>query len=326
MEIKFFKVSVIIPVYNGQSYIIECLDSVFKQTLTGIEVIVVNDGSTDQTGKILKEYETKFSNLIVITQNNNGQGSARNRALEIARGKYIYFLDSDDFIDTLALEKLYENAEKYDAEIVTFNTKSFSDNNTDEIINHYKRTLTDQNIYNGKKFFSYCVEKGEFYPTVWLYFFKKSFLNSFRFIEGIVYEDTPFCCRVFNMCERLLYVDCVFHHRRIHSNSTMTSQVSNYKMRSNLVGLDDIIECFSKLNLCDNIYRHFASWIASTHFYHLRYIEECDDSTWQICEQFIQILKRNKMLFSKQFVKEYVKLFINKPTRAIKQVLLYLHN
>ena len=106
------KVSVVIPVYNTYKYLPECLESVINQTLADIEIICINDGSTDFSSKILEEYASKDKRIKIISQNNQGVSCARNRGLEIARGEYIYFLDSDDKITLTALEELYDIAEK----------------------------------------------------------------------------------------------------------------------------------------------------------------------------------------------------------------------
>ena len=92
------KVSVIIPVYNTENYLRECLDSVLAQTLREIEVICVDDGSTDNSLNILKEYQNKDTRIVVLTQENRSAGAARNYGLSIAKGKYLSFLDSDDFL------------------------------------------------------------------------------------------------------------------------------------------------------------------------------------------------------------------------------------
>ncbi len=107
------KISVVIPVYNRQGYIRECLDSVLGQTLKEIEIICIDDGSTDCTYDILMDYCRKHTNIVVLHQDNQGAGSARNRGIEHARGKYICFMDSDDYYaEDCALEHLYESAEK----------------------------------------------------------------------------------------------------------------------------------------------------------------------------------------------------------------------
>lgn len=110
------KVSVVIPVYNAEKYLKRCLDSVINQTFRDIEVICVNDGSLDGSARILEEYARLDSRVIVLNQENSGQGAARNNGLKIARGEYIGFVDSDDWIDLDFFEKLYAAAKKYDAD------------------------------------------------------------------------------------------------------------------------------------------------------------------------------------------------------------------
>ena len=105
------KVSVIVPVYNVEDYLCECLDSLITQTLSDIEIICINDGSTDNSLEILTNYSKRDSRIKIITQENKGLSSARNRGFEFINGKYTYFIDSDDILKSDALEKLYNLAE-----------------------------------------------------------------------------------------------------------------------------------------------------------------------------------------------------------------------
>jgi glycosyltransferase involved in cell wall biosynthesis len=111
------KISVIIPVYNVEKYLADCLKSIMNQTLSDIEIICVNDGSTDNSLKILKDYSVRDSRIKIINQTNKGAGAARNRGLEIAKGEYLYFIDSDDFADKKILEKLYKKITKTNSDI-----------------------------------------------------------------------------------------------------------------------------------------------------------------------------------------------------------------
>ena len=114
-------VTIIIPIYNCERYLSKCLDSAINQTLKNIEIICVDDGSTDSTPKILHEYSDKDSRIIVITQKNSKQGCARNRGLEIAKGEYVTFLDSDDWLDANYCELLYNAVKKIDVNIAVAN-------------------------------------------------------------------------------------------------------------------------------------------------------------------------------------------------------------
>ena len=122
------KVSVIVPVYNVEIYLADCLDSVLQQTLKDIEIICINDGSTDKSPEILAEYAKKDPRITIISQENKGLSSARNRGLEVATGEYVAFLDSDDWVDPDYYEKLYNTAVKYDAQIACSGYKRCSEN------------------------------------------------------------------------------------------------------------------------------------------------------------------------------------------------------
>ena len=114
------KVSVILPVYNVEKYIRQCLDSIVNQTLKDIQIICVDDGSTDSSPEIIEEYARKDSRVIAIHQENGGAGAARNNGLRHAAGKYLSFLDSDDFFELNMLEEAYNCAEQYGADFVVF--------------------------------------------------------------------------------------------------------------------------------------------------------------------------------------------------------------
>ena len=126
------KVSVIIPVYNVEKYLGECLDSVLRQTLEDIEIICVDDGSTDGSAKMLAEYAAKDPRIRIITQANAGLSAARNVGMDAATGKYIYFLDSDDYIKDDAMEKCFSICERDGLDQLVFNSEClFEDESMD---------------------------------------------------------------------------------------------------------------------------------------------------------------------------------------------------
>ncbi|MEI3161840.1 MAG: glycosyltransferase [Lachnospirales bacterium] len=140
-------ISIIVPVYNAEKYICQCMDSLVNQTLESIEIIAIDDGSTDNSLNILEKYKNNDSRVKIICQKNSGASVARNKGLEMAQGDYIFFLDADDYIDNSAFSAMYENAIKYNVDIITFNCKSFSDEN-DNVAERYNRSLDDRkNIF-----------------------------------------------------------------------------------------------------------------------------------------------------------------------------------
>ena len=121
------KISVIIPVYNAEKYLEKCLDSILQQTFREIEVICVDDGSQDASKQILRRYASQDARVIVVEQKNMYAGVARNRGMELAKGKYLIFLDADDFFHPDMLRRAYACSEQYRADITIFNVKCFSD-------------------------------------------------------------------------------------------------------------------------------------------------------------------------------------------------------
>ena len=112
-----YKVSVIVPVYNVEQYLSDCLESICRQTLKGIEIIVVNDGSTDNSLSIIKSFQQKYSNIKLINKKNGGLSSARNAGIDMAVGEYLFFVDSDDFITPDYVATLYGLCEKYNCKL-----------------------------------------------------------------------------------------------------------------------------------------------------------------------------------------------------------------
>ena len=190
-KIKMVKTSVIIPVYNVEQYLPKCLDSVINQTLQDIEIICVNDESPDNCDKILAEYAQKDKRIIVLNEKNSGQGSARNRGLEIAKGKYIQFLDSDDYYEPNCCEEMYNLMEEHkDIDVACFDTNIVYD--AYEFRKNFD-SIYFQMRYKGKqKVKTFMISSVD--CNCWNKIFRKSFIdkNNLRFPEKLHYEDYAF--------------------------------------------------------------------------------------------------------------------------------------
>ena len=221
-----YKISVIIPVYNSEKYISECLDSVIDQSLKDIEIICVNDGSEDNSLNILNEYASKDNRIKVISQPHtvNGAGSARNRGIEIARGKYISFVDSDDYIEPNFLQKMYEVAEEYDADIACSGIIRETENENKIQLKFEEIKVSDNPDDNLK------VSKSLPYPYPWNKIYKREFIVSYgiKYVEDIYYEDYIFTPLVITKAEKLISVPDVFYHYMERKDS-VTSTKSNIK-------------------------------------------------------------------------------------------------
>ena len=217
-------ISVIIPIYNVEEYLRECVDSVLNQTFSNFEIILVDDGSTDSSGEICDEYVEKDERITVIHQKNGGLSVARNTGLSEASGKYVYFLDSDDYISENALATLIDIAENDKSDIVFFDAVSFADTDDFTVKQNYIRKnkyLTD----NGYDVFASLTKSKEFHSAVPLLFINKEFLHnsSIKFIPGILYEDMVFTYQLFCSAETVSQCSRALYHRRYRKDSIMTS-------------------------------------------------------------------------------------------------------
>ena len=235
-------ISIIIPVYNTEKYLIPCVDSVLNQTYQNYEIILVDDGSTDKSGKICDTYAEKDNRITVVHKSNSGQSYARNAALDIAKGKYIYFLDSDDYIDDKLLEKLVKSAEENNADVVFFEAKSFVDDEDNQLSNGIQRRFeyVRKNKYdncNGQEQFIRLKNNNEYYVCTPLHFYKKEYLdkNNIRFKEGIIHEDNLFSAAVYLHDGLTVHMPCSDYMRRLRYQSTMTAKNDShliYRYRS----------------------------------------------------------------------------------------------
>lgn len=223
-------ISVIIPVFNTEKYLRECVDSVLNQSYQNYEVVLVDDGSSDNSGIICDEYNEIDDRIKVIHKANGGQSSARNAALNIAKGKYIYFLDSDDYIGDSLLELLVKTAEENNADFVFFEAQSFMDNeNTLEnsIINNFDYVRThDYECFNGQKQLVNLMKNQEYYVCTPLHFYKREYLDrhSIRFEEGIIHEDNLFSASIYLHDGISAHLSNNGYYRRLRNQSTMTTR------------------------------------------------------------------------------------------------------
>ncbi|MBE6141090.1 MAG: glycosyltransferase family 2 protein [Methanobrevibacter sp.] len=222
------QVSIIIPVYNPGKLLITCLDSVKKQTLTNIEILCIDDGSTDNSYQILNNYSQKDKRFKIFSQKNLGAGSARNKGIEKAKGEYIIFLDSDDWIESDMCEKLYNLAKKLDVDLVLFDTiRHLADNNSKTLI-HFQKDEFKENYEN--YIFNYTFIKDKimngFYGVIWSKFYRAKFIkdNHIQFPNHKMYNDVEFHVKTLLLAHKIAYFPKIFYHYvRIGQSSLQTS-------------------------------------------------------------------------------------------------------
>ena len=229
------KVSVIVPVYNNEKFLDKCLSSLVKQSLKDIEIICVNDGSTDSSLDIINKYKKKDSRVIVLSQENQGAGASRNNGIEIAKGEYISFVDADDWLERKALKTLYENAVKNDSDMVLFDAVErlpkrkkkeriyFSDDDIEEKVDF------DSFVFD----YHYCkrlVMNAMF--VVWSKIYRTSFLkeNDIRCDTYKIFNDVQFHIESMLLARRISYVPKIlYNYNKLNEDSLQTSKSNSNK-------------------------------------------------------------------------------------------------
>ena len=215
------KISVIVPVYNVEAYLEECLEHVINQTFKDIEVICINDGSTDRSPDILNEFAQDDGRIRIINQENHGLGAARNGGIELAKGDYIYFMDGDDFLELTALEELYEISTKHDTDFTIFKLNNFDDKTKKPISDdYYSMPHLKQRV--GDEVFCYSdVEDMALRLAVNSQgnFFKRQFIDDLRFPEGLLFEDNVFFTKALFKAGRIFFYDRFLYNRRVREDS-----------------------------------------------------------------------------------------------------------
>ena len=231
------KVSIIVPIYNVEKYLAGSLDSALAQTLSPIEILCVNDGSTDSSPKILERYAALDTRIKVIHQPNGGLSAARNTGMDAAQGEYLYFLDSDDQIAAPdVLEKLYTRAHADKLDMLFFEAcVSYEGDElcgiASEPPDFYHRRHDYPDILTGQALYALMDARSEYRPSAWLYLLHREFVNSskLRFPFGLCHEDEVFTLEALSFAQRTACVPLCGYNRLWRAGSIMTD--SNYAFR-----------------------------------------------------------------------------------------------
>ena len=241
-------VSVIIPVYNGETYLKECLDSVIRQSFSHWEMICINDGSTDGSLRILEDFARMDDRIRVLSQDNQGQSAARNAGMRCALGAYILFLDCDDRLMPDALERLTERAAEDQLDILYFDGETFFNDglDTEEKFAGYRQVyhakITISGTLTGTEMFRTLYESGSYRVSVCMQLFRRTFLQEtgMTFYPGILYEDNLFTMKTMTQAKRTGYCHQTFYMRRIRPNSIVTQSKDYRHLRSYVIAYTQI--------------------------------------------------------------------------------------
>lgn len=260
------KISIIIPVYNIEKYLRECLDSCINQTLEDIEIICVDDCSTDDSYKILEEYQAKDSRIKILRHEvNKNLGAARNTGLANATGEYIWFVDSDDYIDTKACQILYDAIKEFDVDMLCFSALKFVD--TDErrqfiYDKYYHQGVQINKVYHPKTNWKEIVFSN-LNVTAWAYLTKRTLLQNFRFREGVWHEDTDFTPILLSSVDSFCYIPYTAYFYRVNQNSIVQKPMSQKRLEDQIAvaeSLDKFVQ-ENKLSKGHFLYKHLNTMI-----------------------------------------------------------------
>ena len=264
------KVSVILPIYNVAPYLEEAFDSLLHQSLKDIEIIAVNDGSTDNSEEIIRKYQRNDTRIVFYSQENQGQSVARNLALEHASGEYIYMMDSDDVLSSPdVLLTCYEYAKLNDADFIFFDREQFSEDYVRfSVPVHSTRYVEENKRYEGETLLNQMLDTTSYNCVVWLLLINHDFLKrtGLRFYPGIIHEDELFTTELMLSGSSIYCLKKSFVKHRIRSASTIGKSFTRRNMDCYLTVADELLR-FSQKPIIHKYLRYTLSKVFYTgHF------------------------------------------------------------
>lgn len=315
------KVSIIVPIYNVEKYLERCIDSLIGQTLDDIQIILVNDGSTDNSGKIAKEYAIKYQDKIIyLEKENGGLSDARNYGLLYATGEYIGFLDSDDYIDKEAYKAMYDKAKQENADYIE----------CDFIWEYPNKIKEDKRVeYKNKK------EMLAFVRVVaWNKLIKREVIeeNNLEFPKGLRYEDVEFTYKLIPHLNKVSYINKYFIHYTQRENSI--ANVQNARTAEIFTILDDVINYYKENEFYkeyeDELEYNYTRYLLCSSLKRICKIQDKEtrirliNETWNKLNSEFPNWKKNKVLNSVNIGKNKYMRTMNKFTYTIYTKLFKL--
>ncbi|MBP2114403.1 glycosyltransferase [Paenibacillus silagei] len=212
-------VSIIVPIYNVEQYLVRCLKSLVNQTYKNIEIILVDDGSPDNCGDICDEYSKRDNRVKVVHKKNGGLSDARNSGLKIAQGEFVLFVDSDDFIELDAVEKLLAYANENRLDVVCGNAYRIKDANSSKYI--MIGGTSNNKVMTGEQYLVDCIKYKKFSVAVWTRMYRRDLIqnNNIYFTRGLLHEDENWTPKLLLAAERVGYLNYSFYNYLIRDNS-----------------------------------------------------------------------------------------------------------
>ena len=242
-----FNVSLIIPIYNVESYLARCLTSVINQTLSNIEIICINDGSTDDSLTILSDFAKNDSRIVIFDRDNYGLGATRNFAVNKAKGEYLLFVDSDDWIDIDTCKKLYTVAKTNNLDILQAKFDRVDDLGKATYYNFFNSYPTDK-VFTGLNFFNAAKPLLSYnWDKLWNrdFFIENKLYNP----EGVYYEDLATTFKGYICAKRVMYLNYCFYHYFVNTNSITNIELNRRHIKGRIYQFNAIVELLNKYDL-----------------------------------------------------------------------------
>lgn len=315
------KVSFIVPVYNVEMYLHDCLLSLVSQTYSNIEIILINDGSTDNSLKILEEFSKKDNRIIIINQENAGLSTARNVGLECAHGDYLFFVDSDDYVSLDAAEKIAKAIQMNGKlDILNFSLQYIFPNNVfkDDML-----FIPNNRVLKGKVFLMECISKGCFRASVCRKVFRRKYLleKKIKFQPGMLYEDLLFSITSHIYANAVSSIsDILYYYRRTHVNS-ITNSISPRDIdviKTVEAARTLLLKSDNQTILESAIWQIFIfKWVANATFFKYPVLSFTSIQGWRNC----RYIKQNKTF--RPYIKATKKYASNRNLRISASLIYY---
>lgn len=306
--------SVVMPVYNVEKYLHESIESVLNQTFKDFELIIVNDGSSDESLNIAKQFKEKDSRILILNQKNAGLSAARNAGIKRAKGQYIYFLDSDDYLKNDFLEKMFNIFTTKKVDTIFFLPETFIDGDRDDssIIEHYdryyERSLLEEKDYSAIEYYTLMAKNSQFVASACLQISKLSLFkkNKLYFEKGIINEDELFTRVLLFAGDKVYFCKERFYYRRIRELSITTSSIKSIKPYSHLKIAEKLFTMSKKNNnhnLMHDSLMFFdnAIFLLEKHFRNNTKLKR----EFLISKMFFKVSKQRKRIFILNFPQLY---------------------
>ena len=326
------KVSVVVPIYNVERYLPECLDSIIAQRLKDIEIICVDDGSTDSSLKICEEYAAKDSRIKVITKPNAGYGNSMNMGMDVASGEYIGIVESDDWVESGMFHDLYKAAKKYDADIVKSDYYEFSTSNGKKQV--YINTPTANKYYNMPMSAYDTEEIYHFRMNTWTGIYKTAFIRRFDIrhneTPGASYQDNGFWFKTISLAGAIVFINkAYYHYRQDNPNSSINSRgkvfcmCDEYKFIREFVDANpDVKKAHLETFLAKKYYNYFYTYKRVANEHKLAFLERFSkefSESFEKEEFDKDFLPKSEMSLLERIMEDYKKFYYEDTVWSLNQ-------